>query len=449
MPDWALAYLDRDNEPAPRGAWIDVNDGLGEMLMHNAPDLYGERFAIMREDSQGAWRQVAYSIPYDASHVAENEQPIYTIERVDTPWLADGKLINARGFRNRELRFHVQPAPEHRVYPFPMATTKVRGATYPAELATLTDHFRDSSWKNDVLDSVTFAIRGTPYTMWIQHPSPLLWDEEGPPQRYELTPLVMKDDGEELSLEEALDAHHPGDEADGFDDPEDLLEYIRSMAEDDATKRARMLELGPKRKSYDPKKHGPEFTDAEQRYALLEPYTDDLDVNPSRRRRVRRNPSDVEAAKEKFEEFHRHKPRKVFESAKSPIPAKVRELGKAKAVLYRSDKNDPDTGRAVKRPINYIHDHDAGVRCFTPAAGGTVPVPAFIKDAEALVLLGKCLGFDFEDEGGVREAKGIKPLPDLYATPCGKALLVIQDRRDVLAIIWGGGLGVEARGIVG
>lgn len=176
-----------------------------------------------------------------------------------------------------------------------------------------------------------------------------------------------------------------------------------------------------------------------------------LTQNPS----WRRNPSGaleaaaLEAAKSKFEEFHRKKPTKVFEG-KNPIPPRVRRLGDAKFVLYRSSKNDPDTGRPVKKPIDYIHDHDPGVETFTPGRGADTDVPDFIREANALVLLGQCLGFAFKDDSGKeREAQAIRPLPELYATPCGRALLVIQDKADVLAIMWGGALDVEARGIVG
>jgi len=40
-------------------------------------------------------------------------------------------------------------------------------------------------------------------------------------------------------------------------------------------------------------------------------------------------------------------------------------------------------------------------------------------------------------------------LPELYTIPAGTALLVVEDKRHVAAIIWGGALGVECRGIVG
>lgn len=451
MPDWALAYLD-DNEPADRIDWMEVDDDLPSLIRRNAGALFGERWAIMYERRSGEWRQVAYSIPYWGIP-SEVQQPIYALE-TNHEDLRVGTLFHAtlrRGTGHREVNFKVELPPEHVIWPVPMTTT-MHGAMYPTELQQLTRHFRDSSWKNDVTASITFAVGEKPYTVWIQPMSPLRRFEEGPPALYELTELERnKDDGE--TLEDALDRHQPDYEADtvDFDDPVDLLEYVRSMVgeEDPTAARFALLDLGPKRRSYRPGRDDDPMQDpTAQRFALLDPYEDDPTVNPSRRRRARRNPDDVATAREKYEEFHRHKPMKIWEGP-SIVPARVRELGDAKAVLYRSNKNDPDTGRPVKRPINYIHDHDAGVKAYAPAKGGGVEVPKFIRDAEALVVLGKCLGFDFEEGGKVREAKGIKPYPDLCATPCGKALLVIQDRREVIAIIWGGALGVEARGIVG
>lgn len=309
-------------------------------------------------------------------------------------------------------------------------------------------HYQNTSWKNDVSPSRVFAIGDVPYKMFIA-PARIIARNAEQGQQFAIF-KIEREQGQ--AIDEAIEEEEiDWDPVVDTEDPMVVLRWLAEHAHGDASaERFRLLDLENKRRSARKGRDLPEFDDSEQRFALLD-LGDDPAVNPARcRGRRRRNPDDIAAAKEKFEEFHRHKPRKLFESGESPIPAKVRELGKAKAVLYRSDKNDPDTGRPVKKPIDYIHDHDAGVRAYTPAAGGMVDVPAFIRDAEALVLLGKCLGFDFEDGSGkVREAKGIRPLPDLYATPCGKALLVIQDRRDVLAIVWGGGLGVEARGIVG
>lgn len=166
---------------------------------------------------------------------------------------------------------------------------------------------------------------------------------------------------------------------------------------------------------------------------------------------VRKNPNEDtrDAAIGKYEEFHRLEPTKIAEFSIS-IPSKVTKLGKGVNVLYESGKKDPETLRKPKKPLAYIHDHDAGVHVYRcDGRGGDTEVPDFIKHAQALVVLGKCLGFAWKDEDGEHNAEGTKPLPDLCCTVDGRALLVVQSRRQVLAMIWGGGLGVEARGIVG
>lgn len=168
---------------------------------------------------------------------------------------------------------------------------------------------------------------------------------------------------------------------------------------------------------------------------------------------LRKNPAAPRAAIEMYARFQGHEPRKLgrfFSGFK--IPLAVSYAGPAFNVMYRSDKNDPSTGKPVKKPIDYIHDHEKGVnvyRCDGKAGPADVAVPAFIRDVDALVLLGDCLGFTYEDENGdAIEAAPTNPIPELYTIPSGKALVVVQSKRKVLALIWGGKLGVEARGIV-
>lgn len=160
---------------------------------------------------------------------------------------------------------------------------------------------------------------------------------------------------------------------------------------------------------------------------------------------------DVADAIDKYIEFHRLEPRRVGAFAPSlRIPAKMIKLGKARHVMYRSDKVDPETLRKPRAPLNYIHEHDAGVAAYVPGKGADVSVPDFIRDTSSLVLLGGCLGIGWVDgDGDDQEAEGTRPLPELYCTPCGKALLIIQGKRDLVSLLWGGGLGVEGRGIVG
>jgi len=165
-------------------------------------------------------------------------------------------------------------------------------------------------------------------------------------------------------------------------------------------------------------------------------------------------PPEAEAAVSKYVEFHRLDPRQIGAfPAEFRIPPRMYRAGAAKWITYQSGKVDPETLRKPSKPVNYIHDHDAGVMCYLAEpyhpGDAAVPVPREILETEALTRLGYCLGFEFEDETGKAEAHSQRPLPDLYTTPNGRCLLVIQSRRHVLAMMWGGGLGVFARGIDG
>jgi len=172
---------------------------------------------------------------------------------------------------------------------------------------------------------------------------------------------------------------------------------------------------------------------------------------------VTRRPPEADEAVDKYVEFHRLEPRKIGEfPASFAIPETMFVGGTAKYVTYRSSKVDPESLRKPSRPVDYIHEHDAGVVVYVsdghrPTASRVVEhVPSEFREVAALTKLGECLGYCFVDEDGVKhEAEGRAPLPELYAVPSGKCLLVIQSKREVIAMIWGGGLGVYARGIDG
>lgn len=171
----------------------------------------------------------------------------------------------------------------------------------------------------------------------------------------------------------------------------------------------------------------------------------------SGRGRGRRNPEPA-AAQKMFRRFHTRDWR--GEGDFHPdlvIPDRVQCLGPAIHTLYKSDKLNPSDGRD-EGWIEYIHEHDAGVNVYKPARGGAgdVAVPAFIRNCDQFTWLGKSLGFAYWDENDKKcEARATEPLPEIYCTPGGgKALLVIQNKRTLLAILWGGRLAVERRGIV-
>jgi len=154
---------------------------------------------------------------------------------------------------------------------------------------------------------------------------------------------------------------------------------------------------------------------------------------------------------DKYREFHRFDPRRIGAMPHLRIPSRMKRAGVAKWVTYRSMKVDPETKIRPRQPVDYIHEHDAGVHVYLPDASGTAAVPTAALEATALVKLGECLGYLFVDSvvGKEREAIGQAPLPELYCTPDGTVLLVVQGKRELLAAMWGGALGVFARGIDG
>lgn len=170
---------------------------------------------------------------------------------------------------------------------------------------------------------------------------------------------------------------------------------------------------------------------------------------------MKRNSHDEAAeAIETYRTFHRYDPKRIIVGDGFRIPETMYRAGPAKWVTYQSGKVDPSTLRKPSKPVNYIHEHDAGVVAYLASKadtdGDAVDVPQRFREVPALTRLGFCLGFCFEDPTGERcEVAGTRPYPDLYATPDGKCLLVIQSRRTVLAMEWGGALGVFARGIDG
>lgn len=162
----------------------------------------------------------------------------------------------------------------------------------------------------------------------------------------------------------------------------------------------------------------------------------------------------MSGAVRKYVQFHQHEPKKTGSFHPNlVIPEVVMCVGDATNVLYCSDKLNPETGED-EGWIDYIHEHDKGVKMFTPIRvrddeTRIRSVPTSIRNVRELTWLGKCMGFAYRcHDGKICKAEGTDPLPDLYAIPSGKALLVIQSKRTLLAMIWGGRLGVEPRGIV-
>lgn len=154
-----------------------------------------------------------------------------------------------------------------------------------------------------------------------------------------------------------------------------------------------------------------------------------------------------------FEMFHQFEPIKVGEFAPGfRIPRQALYVGEATVMYYSSNKLNPSTGED-EGWIRYVHEHEGGVRMYVldeDCGGEWRNIPRWIWETSALVRLGDCDGFEYADfDGQVQEAESTGRKPEWYCTPSGKALLVVQDKRSVLAVIWGGSLRVEWRGVVG
>jgi hypothetical protein len=167
----------------------------------------------------------------------------------------------------------------------------------------------------------------------------------------------------------------------------------------------------------------------------------------------RRNPEPDQRARDLFVEFHQFEPEKIGSFHRSfKIPKHAYHVGEAKKMFYASDKLNPETSED-EGWIHYVHDHEGGVGFYLPgrnSGGDYVDVPDWVCDIDTLVRIGDCEGYEFEDlDGDTIEAKGTKPLPEWYAIPSGRALFVVQSKRRVLALLWGGDLDVEWRGVVG
>lgn len=164
----------------------------------------------------------------------------------------------------------------------------------------------------------------------------------------------------------------------------------------------------------------------------------------------------MEKALHLYREFHSYDPVRVGQFSKGfRIPREGKYVGEAKTMYYTSDKLNPVTGEDEGH-IQYYHPHEGGVRLYLTDSkgmqrpGGMRRIPKWIYGTKELVRLGDFDGFDYEDfDGEMKKAEGIGRLPEWYAIPSGKALLVIQDKRFVQAILWGGDLRVEWRGVVG
>ncbi len=80
---------------------------------------------------------------------------------------------------------------------------------------------------------------------------------------------------------------------------------------------------------------------------------------------------EAEEAVDKYREFHRLEPKQIGAFPSSfTIPTHMYRAGKATWVTYESGKVIPDTLKKPRRPVSYIHEHDAGVITYVAVVGG-------------------------------------------------------------------------------
>jgi hypothetical protein len=394
-------------------------------VIHFVMEEYGrgQDFSVLWGDEAagGPALEVAY-------HDGRSGRKIYIVEPEDVPMRWRPGSEGGEGMRP-------VLAPEQIPTDLPNVMTAVRGLRYPAILQTY-DHFVDLSYGNDVTDSVGLLIGEDAYVIFIE-PARVLGrspeGRDGEAKRFTIY-KTANEKGEDEDINWQAD-----DEVFATDSPDELVAKLS-----DLDRAAEISPIERRMKLLDMEKTGkvtyvePEITPTGQRAALLE-------LNGKRKRNPSRS-EEVDKAVDKYEAFHRFGPKKMVELGQLVIPRRVRTLGPAKYVLYRSDKVDPSTLRKPSKPVDYIHEHDAGVIAHATDGKPDTDVPPQFAKAKALVHLGQCLGFGLKDG---TDAEATDPLPTLAATPDGHCLLVIQGGKKVLAMIWGGNLRVEPRGIDG
>jgi hypothetical protein len=166
-------------------------------------------------------------------------------------------------------------------------------------------------------------------------------------------------------------------------------------------------------------------------------------ANPSRRS-VR--PPGVSQATKTFESFNEYPSKGVSKFAKEiVVPERMPSPGPCRWVTYRSDKWKNGTH-------DYIHKISSYPRVKCVMAGEdypTVKVPLKVRNATTLTQIGlRALGFAFEYDGEEYEAK-VPAGTEWFWSQSARALYLIQNKRKLIALVWGGQLNVEARGIVG
>ena len=164
--------------------------------------------------------------------------------------------------------------------------------------------------------------------------------------------------------------------------------------------------------------------------------------NPGRSTR----PPGVSQATKTFEGFNEYPSKGASKFAREIIvPERMPYPGPCRWVTYRSDKWKNGTH-------DYIHTITSYPRVKCVMAGEdypTVKVPLAVRNATTLTQIGlRALGFAFEYDDDEYEAK-VPAGTEWFWSQTARALYLIQNKRKLIAVIWGGNLNVEPRGIVG
>lgn len=154
-------------------------------------------------------------------------------------------------------------------------------------------------------------------------------------------------------------------------------------------------------------------------------------------------PDDFSDGLKRYLEFHKLDPKRTGQLKGLYIPGGMNYVGAALFTAYRSDKWENEAH-------NYWHDHESGVRVYRSDTDGIdTDVPAWLRQTTTLVRLGTCLGIGYMTKDSVVEMRPGRSRPDLFCTPNGRALLIVDHRPQIVAMLWGGHLDVTGRGIVG
>lgn len=152
---------------------------------------------------------------------------------------AGGTLLNVRSHTGFQLTIDYANSgyrSQSNAWRVVRPTTRVRGYPFPEELRSLTD-FADTSWGNDVVDSIVFSLKGVAYLVWIDAESPKSrtrewgYDPEVEPSelnpcpaRYALCSLEING-----TMEDTLGERQVSDEILETDDESALMESVRKL----------------------------------------------------------------------------------------------------------------------------------------------------------------------------------------------------------------------------